>query len=231
MPVERFFSDTSFSEGNHCALESGEFHHLSHVVRCRVGEKIELVNGRNALAEATIVAIEKKKAILKIDTVMTRPPGRHIILAQAIPRFNRLEFILEKGTELGASAFWLFPGAESEKSDFSPNQKERMGLLTISAMKQCGRLDLPPILLKPPLTEWQSTETAIFYGDTRPEAPSVTLFSKAPLILLVGPERGLSSREIHHLDTILKAQGVHLNPNILRTDTAAIAFLAIANAE
>ncbi|MES2345027.1 MAG: RsmE family RNA methyltransferase [Chlamydiota bacterium] len=228
MPVERFFSDTSFTPENECILEGQEFHHLSHVIRCRAGEKVELVNGRNELAFATLVSIEKKKATLQIDTVVKKTPGKEIILAQAIPRFNRLEFILEKGTELGASAFWLFPGVWSEKSDFSNNQQERMELLTVSAMKQCSRLDLPPILIKPQLTEWALIpNTTILYGDTRPEAPPVTPPFKDPLILVVGPERGLSPQEVHHLDGTLKARGVCLNHNILRTDTAAMAFLAI----
>ena len=229
MPIERFFSNASFLEKTDCTLEEQEFHHLTHVIRCRVGDEIELVNGKNELAEATIVAIEKKKAFLQINSVITKPPGKQIILAQAIPRFNRLEFILEKGTELGASAFWLFPGAWSEKSDFSVNQKERMHLLTISAMKQCGRLDLPEILLKPPLTEWQLTPTPIFYGDTRPNAPKVPHPLKRLSSSSSAPN-GASPPELDHLDTTLKARGVHLNPNILRTDTAAIAFLAIANA-
>lgn len=225
MPVDRFFSDAEFSTNSEAILEEQEFHHLVNVLRCRVGESIELVNGRNQLASATIQKIEKRKAILKINAVEKKDPSPILILAQATPRFNRLEFILEKGTELGATEFWLFPGQLSEKVEFSANQVQRMHLIVISAMKQCGRLDLPKIVYKPPLLDWDGTLYPIIYGATSPSAPSLAL-SFPPLIVLVGPEKGLSNSEITHLEK-LKAKGYRLNPNILRTDTAALAFLSI----
>lgn len=227
MPVERFFCPETFSERIQCSLEDQEFHHLTKVIRCRIGDTVELVNGKGQLASATLDEVEKKRALLTIDKVTSSSPTRTLILAQAIPRLNRLEFILEKGTELGATAFWLFPGKWSEKAEFSENQWQRMTHLTIAAMKQCGRLDLPPIEIMPQLKEWHGIPHPIFFGDTNAAAPPITLPVPSPAILLVGPERGLSPKETEIL-RLLGATGVHLNHNILRTDTAAMAFLAIA---
>lgn len=225
MPVERFYSPTPFSTGAPCILEEEELHHLQ-VIRLRVGEKVELVNGKGELAQATLISLEKRRAQLMIDSVTRSASSGPIrILAQAIPRFNRLEFILEKGTELGATAFWLFPGERSEKSSFSDNQSQRMIQLTIAAMKQCGRLDLPLIELHPPLLSWTNLSYPLLYGDTRQEAPPLTTLL-GPLILLIGPEGGLSPAELTHLDGPLAAQGHRLHSNILRTDTAAITLLA-----
>jgi 16S rRNA (uracil1498-N3)-methyltransferase len=224
MPIERFYSPLSFSPGTICTLEEEELRHLQ-VIRLRTGEKVELVNGKGALAQATLTTVEKRRALLTVNSVTHSSPGPIRILAQAIPRFNRLEFILEKGTELGATAFWLFPGERSEKSSFSENQKQRMTQLMIAAMKQCGRLDLPSIELHPSLLSWTPLPYPLLYGDTRQNAPTLKI-SPGPLILLIGPEGGLSPAELVHLDGPLAAQGLRLHSNILRTDTAAITLLA-----
>lgn len=229
MPVERFFSPNTLITGEQCCLEGQEFYHLSRVVRCREKEVVEVVNGRGQLGVARVERIEKQRALLLITSVREEAAGKTVILAQGIPRLNRLEFILEKGTELGATSFWLFPGEWSEKTEFSQNQKERILAITIGAMKQCGRLDLPPILFKPPLASWGTPEHPLFYGDTDPAAPPLRPPVPSPLILLVGPERGLSPREQDHLKAI-GAEGISLNKNTLRTDTAAIAFLSLATA-
>ena len=85
------------------------------MIRARKGDKVELVNGRGALAQAVVTTLEKEKAPLQIESTTEKPRGAEIILAQALPRFSHLDWIIEKGTELGASLFWLFPGVLSEK--------------------------------------------------------------------------------------------------------------------
>ena len=150
----------------------------------------------------------------------------------AIPRFAKLEYILEKGTELDATEFWLFPGIHSEKEKFSPNQLSRMQLMLTSAMKQCGHLDLPSIHFKPSLLEWEPMAGSLFFGDTHPQAPYLwhAKEDKQPFILFIGPEKGFEGREEKHLKEVLKAKGVKLHPNILRTETAAITGLSLLQA-
>src|SRR5207248_2602313 len=136
-----------------------ELHHLVNVMRTRLGEKIEVVNGQGQLAEAILQSIEKKSASLRIESVETSSPfSQRLILAQGMPKQNRLEFIIEKGTELGMTEIWLFPASRSEKKDFSVNQLERLNILTIAAMKQCGRLFLPKIVIMPPLKQWKQQD-------------------------------------------------------------------------
>jgi 16S rRNA (uracil1498-N3)-methyltransferase len=228
MPAERYFIDMPFVEGEEVALGGDECHHLCTVMRARVGEEVELVNGRNQLAVASLQSMAKKSAVLRIGKVTNGKPSRPVIIAQAIPRFNRLETILEKGTELGATAFWLFPGMLSEKKEFSANQQERMRLIAISAMKQCGRLDLPAIEMMPPLSEWPVPAGTFFYGDTRPDAP---LFDPKeavePIVFFVGPEKGFEQRELSLLEKKFQATGVKLHDNILRTDTASLVALSL----
>lgn len=231
MPHERFFTDQPLEK--HVSLEEAEFHHLCRVMRARVGDEIELVNGKNALANAKITAIGKRHVELEITQVVHVPPAkRPLILAQGIPKLNRLEMILEKGTELGVSEFWLFPGMHSEKEAFSANQQKRMELILIAAMKQCGRLDLPVIIHKPPLLQWKQCPGTLFFGDTSNEAPwiwkhPIPLKENSGIVLFIGPESGFDSREVSHLQGALGAHGVKLHSNILRTDTASITGLSL----
>lgn len=233
MPAERYFLEGSFQLHESQELTGSEFHHLAHVMRTRKGEHVELVNGQGALAQAIVDNLKKDKAILTIERVdqEKKSPCR-LILAQAFPKPNRLEFILEKGTELGVDAFWLFPGHHSMKKDCYPSQIERARTITIAAMKQCGRLYLPSICVQPPIDQWEAFTQTAFFGDLDPIAP---LFEVAwrqlnspsyPIVFMTGPEGGFSSQEERTL-THLGAIGVKLHANVLRTETASIMALSL----
>lgn len=232
MPAERFFADSLFENNASIKLEDQEFHHLVNVMRAGLGDSIELVNGQGQLAVASLQTIEKKRAFLEITSIQfSQEPTFQKILAQAIPRGNRLDFILEKGTELGMTDIWLFPGKLSERSEISSNQLERMRALTIAAMKQCGRLYLPKISVMPTLAQWKALPYPSYYGDVNPKAPSFASqwLSNKPqqgAIFFIGPESGFHDKEIEVLKQ-LDVQGVNLHPNILRTDTAALTALVL----
>lgn len=232
MPSERYFIDQVFKVNQDIILKDSEFHHLVRVMRTRKGEVVELVNGQGGLTQATVEEIFKDQARLHIDSIhIEKRRNNKIILAQAIPKPNRLDYIIEKGTELGVDEFWLFPSQHSVKKDFSPEQLERLRIQIIAAMKQCGRLYLPELALKPSLEKWEANSGTFFFGDVDKTAE---LFSSAwkrlqvsfPVIFVVGPESGLSEKE----NTFLKekgAYGVKLHENILRTDTAGIVALSL----
>lgn len=233
MPAERYYYAEFFEQGQSISLEGQEQQHLVHVMRTRVGEKVEVVNGKGQLGIASLQSIEKKHAYLCVEAVQTESKEtQKIILAQGMPRLNRLEFIIEKGTELGMSEIWLFPASRSEKKDLSPNQLERLNNMCIAAMKQCGRLFLPKITLMPPLKQWKGLEIdTAFFGDTDPMAPTFSsvwqhLQARESVLFCIGPESGLTDEEENYLRK-LKAHGVKLHHNILRTDTAAITALVL----
>jgi len=231
VPAYRYFTDHSISEHQPIILEGQELHHLARVMRATPGETVELVNGQGQLALAQVTSVEKRTATLHVEEVKTVPPPTfEVIIAQAMPRPNRLDTILEKGTELGMTQLWLFPGKLSEKKEVTEKQLQRMRIVTIAAMKQCGRPYLPKICIKPPLIKWQKPEYNLFYGDVSPTAP---LFSEAwesaqghGLVFFIGPESGFSDDETATLEQ-LGAKGVKLHPNILRTDTAPLAALSL----
>jgi 16S rRNA (uracil1498-N3)-methyltransferase len=232
MPINRFFSDAHFIFGKEAYLADQELHHLSHVVRTKEGETVELVNGKGQLAQAVVSRIDKKKAVLELQKITEAPtPIFNPVIVLAIPRINRLDMIVEKGTELGMGELWLFPGVHSEKREISENQLNRLITISIGAMKQCGRLFLPPITVFPPLSKWNNFPKNCYFGDL---SPSVPIFYQEwqrkglekEIYFFIGPESGFHKDELK----ILKdnhAIGTSLHGNILRTDTAAISALAV----
>jgi len=230
MPHSRFFLDTLFQVDAESTLSGDEAYHLQRVMRKREGEVVELVNGRNQLAKATILSLEKKYIQLRILEIEEKFSDRTIILCQALPRLNRLDTIVEKGTELGMTELWLFPGQLSEKKELTSLQIKRLESISVAAMKQCGRLDLPKIILKPSLFTWNYSyqHYLAYFGEFSAAAsPFYTVLPKEKNILFfIGPESGFTLDEESHLrqNNVI---GVRLHPNILRTDTAAIAALSM----
>lgn len=231
MPKERFYTPEELTVGQNVALEEAELHHLANVMRATVGTCVELVNGKGSYARAEVTKMEKKRASLSVKHVQIIPKeNKIIILAQALPRLNRLDFIVEKGTELGMDQVWLFPGELSERKSLSESQEDRLKLVAIAAMKQCGRLHLPEIKWLPPIKKWEAQTIPIYFGSLEVDCPSFySVLQKASsrdAIFCVGPEAGFSEFEEKHLQS-LNGIGVQLHRNILRTDTAALVALAL----
>ncbi len=222
--IDRFFIDRPLTEGASVEIRDKEFHHLANVMRVKPGDAVEIINGQGALAKAVVKEIQKKQAVLDIASAKQyEKPIKEIILAQAFPRPQKLDFIIEKGTELGITQFWLFPGKKSDRKEIKPAQLERLKILCISALKQCGRLWLPNLTIKPELEKWTRLEVPFYFGDIRESAPFLQAVWKpyAQSGFFVGPESGFENSETEKLE-ILGAQGVKLNLNVLRTETAAI---------
>jgi 16S rRNA (uracil1498-N3)-methyltransferase len=231
MPHNRYYLDTPFQEDQTVVVADEEFHHLTRVLRAKIGERVELVNGRWQLAQAKLVEMTKHEATLVLTQVTTavrqKPP---VILALGLTRMNHLEWTIEKGTELNAAAFWLFPGLLSEKKELKPTQTTRLNHLAIAAMKQCGRLDLPTIETKPPLLQWKPLQGTLLFGDPQGPYPwELELRSPLPepIVIFIGPEGGFDHRETEYFHKSLSAIGLRLSPNILRAETASLTALSL----
>jgi len=232
MSAERYYINSDLKVDDLIPIEDQEFHHLIHVIRTKQGEMIEIINGQGILAAAALLQIGKKQAIIQVQSILKHSQRESkIILAQAIPRINRLDFILEKGTELGMTDLWLFPGRFSERKSLTDHQLDRLRGLSIAAIKQCDRLWLPTITVLPSIHDWKSFEYHAYFGDLSDAAP---LFShtlnlqtiKQGIIFVIGPESGFEKSEEDVLKS-LGAQGVKLHQNVLRTDTASIVALSL----
>ena len=221
MPFNRFYLNDSIHSPSQTFLEGPELHHLAHVMRVRVGETIELINGKGLLAKATVLSLEKTKVLLKIEEIVRSEPllPPKILLGIPLLRPSKLEWIIEKGTELGVDAFLIYPATLSDKKTLSQSVLERLHTLTISAMKQSGRLFLPQLTVFSQFSSLFTTDATILYGDTRSCAQKINTFS-FPILFITGPESGFSKEEYTLLEQ--KGTGVQLNEHTLRAETAPL---------
>lgn len=214
MPAERFYIDAPLT--GVLSLKGPELHHLAHVMRIRIGEEVELVNGRGSLASAKLIALTKNEATLQVFTASEKAlPEPKIFLGVPLMRPSKLELVIEKCTELGADAFFLYSADYSDKEELSLHQLERLNHIAISAMKQCGRLDLPPLKVVAFKDLFQ--QTPVFFGDT---LPGKERMQAQKGVVITGPERGFSAKELEQLNE--KGTGVSLHRNILRAETAPL---------
>lgn len=216
-------------------VEGDAFHHLR-VLRVGVGDSLEVFDGKGSAWEAEVVALEKDAALLRLGKARMAHPGRSITLVQVLPKAEKLEFVLQKGTELGAHAFWpalsertvlKLDGAKAEA------RRARWQRIVEEAARQSGRTDVPTVhalrgLLEavralPPLTRVLVLDEE---EKTVGLARAASEDAGAPLALVVGPEGGLARLEVDALRA-LGGVTVSLGPLVLRTETAALAALAV----
>lgn len=231
MPHYRFYIPEDLVLHAIVKLQDEETRHLVKVMRAGPGDTVELMNGKGCLAQAEVTSVSKNECTLTIQELHHELEDKvKIVLLQAIPKMNRLDTILEKATELGVNEIILFPGERSEKHEMSRQQMLRAESIVIAASKQCGRLFLPKITLLGPINNWPSFKGILLFGDVNPKAKKLwdvlENSTNEDVHFCVGPEAGLSANE----EKILIKKGfigVTLHGNILRTDTAPIAALAI----
>lgn len=225
--MERFYLRQEFQPHQLVTLKENEHHHLK-VMRIRLDEEIELVNGEGSLARAVVKAIEKEHTTLYVLYVSQKGEAtQKIFLGIPFMRPSKLEWIIEKGTEIGADAFYLYSADNSTQDSLSDHQIERFGNIMISALKQSKRLYLPHLEILPHLESLFKKEVQIYFGDTRENAPP---FSKpnGSTLFITGPESGFSKDEVTLLSQYGK--GVKLNSNVLRAETAPLVAASLFGA-
>ena len=162
--------------------------------------------------------------------------GLRITICQALPKGEKIDLILQKGTELGAHDFWLFGGRRSVarvREDQLDSKLERWNRIAAEAARQCGRRTVPAVRWYPTAVEAAAAAThdlrLILWEDERdppPEGGSRRHSAPGSVIVAIGPEGGFDPLET---DLFVRHgfQSVSLGSRILRTETAAIAIMAI----
>jgi 16S rRNA (uracil1498-N3)-methyltransferase len=219
--------------GNLCELRGSEFHHLTHVLRGRPGDRLTVFDGSGTEAEAEIVRLSKTAASLHLGVRRRDSPAtdREIVLATAVPKVDRFRWLVEKVTELGVER--LIP-LQTARSVVSPGalKLDKMRQAVIEACKQSGRNRLMEIEAP---TSWRDfvsgsmpTSRAFLAdpaGDSIPDLADLRQ-KRQRVLLIVGPEGGLTEVERHEaMDA--GARPVTLGPHILRIETAALAMAAL----
>jgi 16S rRNA (uracil1498-N3)-methyltransferase len=233
--VDRFYSPSLTNTP--VELRDEEFHHLAHVLRKRVGDRVALFDGRGRAAAGVIEALGKRDARIRIEQLHPPESDSRVTIAFAtpVPKGDRAKWLVEKLTELGVD---VWTPLQTGRSVVDPGftRLEKLQQSVIAACKQCGRNRLLEI---EPLTTWESwvgREQAvgpILVADPQGEPINVVLERltdrPAPWVRLhaaVGPEGGFAPEELD-LARQSGAVLVNLGTTILRIETAAIALAAI----
>ncbi len=225
MPQNRYYFSGALVKGHDIFLKDDEFHYLRNVMRSKVGQEVEIINGKGSLALAAVSKLQEKEAILSITSVTTeeqKPLTCNLALAFLKPA--HFEYAIEKACEVGVSNFFLFPGDRSEKKAVSDQYLKRLHTIILSSTKQCGRLFLPEIQVKKALKECLAG--LVLFGDLESTTP-LQKFPLEPIVtLVIGPESGLSDQEGKILFDA-GAKGVRLHSNTLRAETAAVVGITL----
>lgn len=233
--LQRLYLDEDLQEGKRLQPNPHQAHYLRNVLRKRQGEELLIFNGRDGEWRASIAAIDKKAVILAIvRQERLQPPPSNLIYCFAPLKHGRLDYMIQKAVEMGASH--LIP----VKTDFTQVQHlnpDRIDANIIEAAEQCGILNLPccePLqTLDQLLDRWQGERHLFFCDETEStHNPLPLLFNttKTALAILVGPEGGFSDNERSKLRSKPFVTPIPLGPRILRADTAAVAALVLIGA-
>ena len=190
---------------------------------------IPLTDGAGRLARAEITHLEKKKATLVIRELTEKPapsPEVHLFVAPT-KQIDRMEWLVEKGTEIGVAGFHFFTSYHSERRVI---RKDRLEQIALAAMKQSNRLHLPVIH---PLIPWRDALVKAGTYPVRliaqaggPIHLTTRAATKAPVALLIGPEGDFSEQEIQEA-LMAGFTKVQLGEYRLRTETAALIAAAL----
>ena len=227
----RFYCESIDTES---FLDPVESSHLCRVLRAKKGTTLELFDGQGTLAEGTVERVDKKRTSVRVQKIARTSPlktGR-IILAVSFAKGQRFDWLVEKCTELGVDHIAAVQFERTVKLGKN-TALERYRKITIAAAKQSKRLFLPEISgpEKFPATLDslidQYPQSVLIYGDPMGTTLSdlSTVNEGQDCIIVIGPEGGLCENELALLAS-KNSSGVMINRNILRIETAAVAFCA-----
>lgn len=231
----RFFVPAESLQNNQVIITGGPYHHLRKVLRIKPGAIILLLDGLGQCCQVQLEQLQSEQATTRVirrwqETDTTLP----ITLMQALPKGDKFDSVLQKGTELGVSCFQPI---ETEHTILNlstsrlSKREQRWQRIVSEAARQSRRAFLPEVeplqKLQPALDASSSDLKLVLW-----EAGSVALADILPkepptgVRLLIGPEGGFSATEITNI-TAAGFQAVHLGPRILRSETAGLAATPI----
>ena len=236
--MPRFYCPQPLATGLIIDLPEAVAHHV-HVVRLAPGESITLFNGDGGEYTAVLQTVEKRRASAEIKAHSARDAELPyaVTVAQALPEASKMDWIIEKAVELGASAFQPLAARRCVVKLAGERAEKKLvhwqGVI-ISACEQSGRNRLPQLAPVDDFKDWiaqQDMHRRVILTPRASQSLAAWARHQPPqaLTIMVGPEGGFSEEE----ENLAVAQGalpLSMGPRILRTETAALAALAALNA-
>ncbi|MGC2204133.1 MAG: 16S rRNA (uracil(1498)-N(3))-methyltransferase [Stellaceae bacterium] len=233
----RIYVTASLAPAAEVRLEPGQSHYLRSVLRLGRGAKVKAFSAADGEWLCTIAESGRGDIQLTVEHQLRAAepegePGLWLVFAPI--KRARLVWLIEKATELGASALVPVWTARTQSGRIN---LERLRAHAIEASEQSERLSVPelrvPEKLGALLTGWPAERRLIVCDETgagEPIATAVTRLSPGPMALLVGPEGGFDQSELDAIDKFSFVTCVRLGPRVLRAETAALAALAVLQA-
>ena len=244
LPRYRLAVDAALAKGARVTLADNAAHYLTTVLRLNAGDGIALFNRTDGEWRARLEDVRKKQVVLVVEECMRAPStrGLNMTVCFAPIKGGRLETIIEKATELGAS---VLQPVITARTIVDKVNLQRAESIAREAAEQCERIDWPeirePVKLTKLLGDWPK-DVPLIYGDESGASSSIIEGALRPFAsltpplrgsatqdelyhrwaVLVGPEGGFTPEEFALLGHVKSAVGVGLGPRILRADTAVI---------
>lgn len=237
--MARFFLPRAKIDGQRASIVGAELEHLRRVLRLRPGDHIVVFDDAGWEHEAVIRALDDGQG--EVEILLSHQAKREsplaVTLALALTKGDKMDYVVEKATELGVKTIAPFlsrysvPKLDDRKA---VQRAERWRKIVLSAAKQCGRTVLPEVL---PVSDYPNTISQrapaglkLFFWEREDGQTLKELHSREPRIetatVVIGPEGGFTVEEAE----LARDQGynmVHLGPRILRAETAALTALAL----
>lgn len=236
MPARRFFIEGTFHDGETVAIAGNDAHKIVRVLRLGSGDTIEVIDStaRRFDAELTVRdgAVEALLANGRDDNTAPRVA---IDVAQGVPKGSKMDFVVEKLSELGVRAIRPFESERCVARGTGSSKVERWRRLAHAAAQQSGRIDIPAVdavvdyaallgtfsAYDVVLFPWEVAEHRAL-RETLPDLVNAA----SRILVVVGPEGGFSHDEAA-LAKSARATIVSLGEQILRTETAALFVVSV----
>lgn len=228
-----FYVDALPDVGESVLVDGDEGFHAASVRRIRVGEELDLGDGVGAIAHVVVEAVGKGNLTARVlGRRLVDPPRPDVTVVQALPKSDRSELAVELATEAGADAFLAWQSERCVARWDGPAKAEkglrRWQAVARSAARQSRRSRVPTITalvstkeLAAVVRSASAASVVLLLHESATEPlTSVSLADAESVMLIIGPEGGISDDELAVL-TAAGATAVRLGPSVLRTTTAA----------
>jgi 16S rRNA (uracil1498-N3)-methyltransferase len=236
MGARRFFVADLHDIGDRLLIEGSDAHKILNVLRLGAGDSIEIADSGARLFRASLERDGPRVLARLTERIANAPASAAAIdVAQGVPKGTKMDFIVEKLTELGVREILPVESERSIPRAPAGSKLERWRRLARSASAQSGRVSIPevsvPVAFDELLARFASYDTVIFPWELAPERPLREVLpplvaGAASILVVVGPEGGFSHDEAERA-AAAGATIVSLGEQILRTETAALVLLSV----
>jgi 16S rRNA (uracil1498-N3)-methyltransferase len=235
--ARRFFVEGVQQAGSFVEIGGSDAHKLMHVLHLRDGDRIEVIDSGGTSFAASVEQVGRRVRARLIEPVAGDSVGEtvRVDVAQAVPKGRRMEFVVEKTTELGARAILPFYSERSVARNVGGPKLERWRRIARSAALQSGRAEAPPtfdpISFRELLARFAEYDVVLFPWELAPRVPLREILPAAlggaqRVLAVIGPEGGFAHAEAE----AARERGailLSLGRRILRSETAAMVLLAV----